>query len=203
MKKLLIALFVLLPVTLWAQTTAEPYAVLSQDSLTVTFYYDDQKSARGGIDINNPGYGSYESAVTAVFDASFANYQPTSTAFWFRDCSSLTTISGLEHLKTDSVTNMSLMFYGCSSLTRLNVSGFNTANVTRMRSMFEGCSSLTTIYVDEGWSTTAVTDSRGMFTDCSSLVGGSGTPYDASHTDHTYAHIDGGTANPGYFTAKK
>ena len=51
MKKLLIALFVLLPVTLWAQTTAEPYAVLSQDSLTVTFYYDDQKSARGGIDI--------------------------------------------------------------------------------------------------------------------------------------------------------
>ena len=33
--------------------TAEPYAVLSEDSLTVTFYYDDQKAAREGIDINN------------------------------------------------------------------------------------------------------------------------------------------------------
>ena len=34
------------PMDLWAQ--AEPYAVLSDDSLTVTFYYDDQKASRGG-----------------------------------------------------------------------------------------------------------------------------------------------------------
>jgi hypothetical protein len=41
-----------------------------------------------------------------------------------------------------------------------------------------------------------------MFSGCYRLVGGAGTQYDVSHTDHTYARIDGGTANPGYFTAK-
>ena len=28
------------------------------------------------------------------------------------------------------------------------------------------------------------------------------TKYDTTKTDKTYAHIDGGTSNPGYFTAK-
>ena len=28
------------------------------------------------------------------------------------------------------------------------------------------------------------------------------TPYDGSHIDYTYARIDGGSDNPGYFTAK-
>jgi hypothetical protein len=42
-----------------------------------------------------------------------------------------------------------------------------------------------------------------MFAYCSSLVGGQGTTWDASNpTDKTYAHIDGGPSNPGYFTAK-
>ena len=31
--------------------------------------------------------------------------------------------------------------------------------------------------------------------------GGAGTHYDANNTDYTYAHIDEGTSNPGYFTA--
>ena len=41
-----------------------------------------------------------------------------------------------------------------------------------------------------------------MLYGCTSLVGGQGTAYDASHYDITYAHIDGGTANPGYFSEK-
>ena len=38
---------------------------------------------------------------------------------------------------------MSCMFYGCSSLTNINLSNFNTNNVTDMGCMFRGCSSLT------------------------------------------------------------
>ena len=42
-----------------------------------------------------------------------------------------------------------------------------------------------------------------MFTGCTSLVGGQGTAYNSSNPkDKTYAHIDGGTSNPGYFTDK-
>jgi len=82
------------------------------------------------------------------------------------------------------------------------VSSFNTASVTSMGTMFYGCRNLTTIYAGSGWSTNAVTSSTDMFKNCTSLVGGQGTTYDANHVDKTYAHIDGGTSNPGYFTDK-
>ena len=39
-----------------------------------------------------------------------------------------------------------------------------------------------------------------IVTKCTKLVGGAGTKYDENHIDHTYAHIDGGTSNPGYLT---
>ncbi len=69
--------------------------------------------------------------------------------------------------------------------------------------MFFGCTNLRTIYVGGGWSTAAVTSSVSMFTNCTSLVGGQGTTYNSSNPmDKTYAHIDGGPSNPGYFTAK-
>ena len=34
------------------------------------------------------------------------------------------------------------MFFGCSSLTNLDISNFNTQNVTNMNYMFNGCDSL-------------------------------------------------------------
>jgi len=83
------------------------------------------------------------------------------------------------------------------------LSNFNTANVKEISWMFYGCRSLTTIYAGSGWSTAAVTSSANMFWNCTSLVGGQGTTYDASHIDKTYARIDGGPSNPGYFTEKK
>ena len=71
-----------------------------------------------------------------------------------------------------------------------------------MYNMFYNCPDLRTIYVGSGWSTAAVTNSVNMFNNCTSLVGGQGTTYDANHVDKTYAHIDGGPSNPGYFTDK-
>ena len=69
--------------------------------------------------------------------------------------------------------------------------------------MFGGNSKMTTIYVGKGWSTAAVTNSTGMFIGCPSLEGGQGTVWnEASPDDKTFAHIDGGMSNPGYFTAK-
>ena len=67
--------------------------------------------------------------------------------------------------------------------------------------MFTECSSLETIFVGDKWSTSS-TETNRMFTGCTSLIGGKGTTYDEKHTDSSYAHIDGGTDNPGYFTYK-
>ena len=99
---------------------------------------------------------------------------------------------------------MNHMLSGCIGLTSLDLSSFNTSNVTiMMSSMFYNCYNLRTIYVGSGWSTAAVTGSANMFFNCTSLVGGQGTTWNESNpTDKTYAHIDGGTSNPGYFTAK-
>jgi surface protein len=187
-------------------STPEPYVVLTDSNTVMTFYYDGQKATRVGIDINNSNLGDspspYGTATSAVFDASFANYYPTSTAYWFQNCSALTSISGVENLKTDNVTNMAAMFMNCTGLTTLDLSSFNTAKVENMDNMF--CqNSLTTIYVDgTKWNTGAVTSSISMFYMCPNLVGGQGTVYDINRVDASYAHIDGGTSNPGYFTPK-
>ena len=94
------------------------------------------------------------------------------------------------------------MFSNSTSLTSLDLSSFNTSKVTNMGWMFNKCSNLRTVYVGNGWSTAAVTASTAMFYDCTSLVGGQGTTFNANYIDKTYAHIDGGPSNPGYFTAK-
>ena len=321
-------------------TDPEPYAVLSNNNTILTFYYDNQKEMRGGMDVGGfvssaqRGWdGASESITSVIFDASFANCTTlTCTAYWFYNCQNLTTFSSISNLNTANVTdmyrmfwrcsaltnldvsgfetkevvNMSDMFYGCSSLTNLDLSGFNTENVMYMGYMFYGCSSLTsldvsnfntssvtnmtclfdgcsgltnldvsnfniknvtfmggmfegcsgltsldvsnfntknvtkmglmfsgcsgltsldlsnfntesvtmmlqmfrgcnnlqTIFAGSNWSTAKVTESNDMFTGCTKLVGGRGTTYNANHIDAAYAHIDGGTSNPGYFTGK-
>ena len=185
----------------------QAYAVYTQENTTLTFYYDSKRDSRTGTtydmnkNTNAPGWEAVNSSVTTVvFDPSFADYCPTTTCRWFYVMQNLQTIEGLSYLNTSEVTNMQAMFNLCSSLTRLDLRGFNTAKVTSMGMMFNGCSSLQTIYVGDGWSTAAVTSSNYMFRSCGSLVGGKGTTYDANHVDKTYAHIDGGTSNPGYFS---
>ena len=121
--------------------------------------------------------------------------------FMFGYCNNLNGIN-LSSFNTSKVTNISSMFAGCSNLTTLDLSSFNTAKVTTMRNMFSECRLLKTVTVSNTWSIAAVTESALMFLYCSSLVGGAGTKYNGSHIDASYAHIDGGPSNPGYFTAK-
>ncbi len=120
-------------------------------------------------------------------------------SYMFRDCA-LLTILDLNRFITEKLGYMNSMFSGCSSLTSLDLSNFDTANVEYMTSMFSDCRKLETIYVGDDWSTAAVTSSENMFSNCTSLEGGLRTTYDANHVDKTYAHIDGGTSNPGYLT---
>lgn len=60
------------------------------------------------------------------------------------------------------------MFTKCSSLTSLNVSGWNTSNVTNMRAMFIGCNSLASLDISS-WNTSKVTSMWGMFSNACSL----------------------------------
>ncbi|MBQ5311102.1 MAG: BspA family leucine-rich repeat surface protein [Oscillospiraceae bacterium] len=114
----------------------------------------------------------------------------------------LTEIEGLNNLNTSRALNMYAMFGKCSSLTSLDLSSFDTGSVADMRSMFDGCSSLGTVIVSSKWSTARVSRSDYMFGGCTSLKGGAGTYYDPLNMNNaSYAHIDGGLRDPGYFTS--
>ena len=114
----------------------------------------------------------------------------------------LTTLD-LSSLDTSNVTNMSTMVAHCDNLETLDLRGFDTSNVTNMWAMFTDCTNLKTIYVDSDWNTNKVESNYWIFHNCNSLVGGNGTAWDSSHADElSYARIDGGESNPGYFTFK-
>ena len=121
-------------------------------------------------------------------------------SWMFAICTQLKSLD-VSRFNTSKVTNMNSMFGGCNRLTSLDVSSFNTSEVAYMDWMFSGCEILKTIYVGSGWSTAKVTDSKEMFYNCFSLEGGQGTKWKTTNPiDKTYAHIDGGTSNPGYFS---
>ena len=107
--------------------------------------------------------------VHIVFDKSFSTYTPTSLYCFFEGLTELETITGLEYLNTENVTNMGRMFYDCLSLTSLDVTHFNTANVTNMSYMFYNCKALTSLDVTH-FNTANVTNMSGMFYICSSLT---------------------------------
>lgn len=147
--------------------------------------------------LQDDGYGDYRCTVISPY-LIYANVDSTS---YFEGFSNLRTVK-FENFDTSKVDNMYCMFCDCSSLTSLDVSGFDTNNVTNMKSMFKKCDNLKTIYARSTFNVTGVTESEGMFLESTKLVGGSGTVYNSGRVDKTYAHIDDGTSNPGYFTAR-
>ena len=139
--------------------------------------------------------------LTGIDVSGFDTQNVTDMGGMFSDCSELTSLD-LSNFNTAKVTDMYSMFGGCG-LTTLDLSSFDTHNVTDMSYMFSYCSEMQTIYVGDGWSTAAVTYSDVMFYNCINLVGGKGTTYsDSNPLDKTYAHVDGGPSDPGYFSEK-
>ena len=84
-----------------------------------------------------------------------------------------------DNLDTSKVNNMSWMFYGCRSLSSLDLSNFDTSNVTTMRSMFEDCSGLTSLNVSS-FDTSKVTNMMDMFEDCRGLTSLNVSSFDTS-----------------------
>lgn len=71
-------------------------------------------------------------------------------SFLFNNCSSLTSLD-LSGWDTTNVSIMYGMFYNCSKLVTLNLSSFDTSKVTDMNSMFSNCSSLKNLTLGENW----------------------------------------------------
>lgn len=227
------ALFTLmfaLPQKAMAQTK-EAYAV-RDNAGTITFYYDAQKATRTGTIANiQDGYFITQAWIessetynpkgitTAVFDASFAGYAPTSLYKWFKGMSALTTVKGMEYLNTANVATMEFMFENCSALQAVDMSHCNTDKLTNILAMFKGCSALktldlttfhgrklydmrevffnctelTTIYCNNTWPSGKI--STDMFNNCYKLKGA--VAFDPGKTNVAMANPE-----TGYFTKK-
>ena len=184
------------------------------DGYMMTFFYDQNRSRRSGMvySLNKTNMvvpdwtqGDTDKITNVVFDSSFANARPVFGTGWFKGMNNLKSFSGLEYLNTSEMVDMTGMFDGCSSLTALNLSNFDTRKVESMQWMFRGCTALTKIIVGEDWTTEGLVSYNGgepafqMFTNCTSLVGGIGTAYDAQHVNGEYARVDR-DIQPGYLS---
>ena len=182
----------------------------------------DTSSAKNMYGMFNGCYVLSELNLGSKFDTS----NVTNMANMFQSCNALTTLNLGSKFNTSKVTDMSNMFYFMNSLTSLDLgslfdtsnvtnmnsmfyamskvqvinlrSKFNTSKVTNMMNMFNGDKELRTIYAPTTFTTSAVTSGYGTFIACDKLVGGKGTTF--IDYQYTYAHIDGGPSNPGYFT---
>ena len=170
-KKICLLIFVFLMVVASAKAAPTAYAEY-QDGVLV-FRYGEKPNKSNVYDASDTGsdpgwYDRRNSISTVMFDSSFITARPKSCHSWFRGMVNLTTMSGLNNFDTSNVTDMSYMFYGCASLSTLNVYNFNTSNVTDMSYMFCGCASLKTLNVNN-FNTSNVTDMSSMFSGCTSL----------------------------------
>ena len=192
---MLFALFSFLlatPLSAQAQTR-EAYVAQSEDQTTLTFYYDALRGTRTGTtwgigemqqerertyqqerERTSPAWaGTWKvinnTTTRVVFDASFRDFRPTTTAAWFYHCKALTKIEGLEYLNTAEVKDMRGMFAACEALTSLDLKNFNTQNVTNMGSMFSGCAALTSLDLKH-FNTQNVTKMGLMFFNCRALT---------------------------------
>ena len=85
----------------------------------------------------------------------------------FYGCNSLSSLD-LSNFNTQNVTDMRSMFYECNTLSSLDLSNFNTQNVTDMGGMFFRCNSLSSLDLSN-FNTQNVRDMGGMFFGCNSL----------------------------------
>ena len=191
---LMLLMLLLLPAGMVAQTSASSskyIATYESSTQTLTFKKNVGETLPSNsvvvkdkmtvATINNKlGNGTI---VHIVFDKSFSTYTPTSLYCFFDRLIKLETITGLEYLNTEKVTDMSCMFFNCSSLTSLDVTHFNTANVTNMGNMFSSCSSLTSLDVTH-FNTANVTYMSSMFYSCSSLASLDVTDFNTANVEN-------------------
>ena len=199
---MMLLMLLFLPAGMVAQTEASSskyIATYNSTTQTLTFEKYEGESLPSNSKWVEDGksvlemFGSYcvNEIKHIVINESFKTFTPTTLSGFFAPLFELETITGLEYLNTENVTDMSLLFDHCQKLTSLDLSNFNTAKVTNMKSMFNVCPNLKTIYASDKFITAAVTESEKMFSYCDSLSGDINWTSDKA-TDKTYAKIDGG-----------
>ena len=181
-------------------------------------WFKDLKNCRS-IDLHNVDWTNIITMVsmfenTYIYDDftfDCGNGQPTNISKAFRSMCAfadggvwLQTKTIEIKMDTTKVQQAELLFAGNYGAEIIDISSFSLPSIINSASMFRDCKKIKTIYASSEIDFSTATSSAYMFNNNSNnLVGGAGTVWSSSNpTDKTYAHIDGGTSDPGYFTAK-
>lgn len=154
----------------------------------IVYPIDEENCAYG----NGAPWGSNSIVAVTVVDE---GVQPTSLDGWFMFPATSFDVAKLDVHK---VTSANVAFAG-SNASVLDLSSWNVANLAEADQMFAGMYNLTTIYANDSWN--GVTGSMTFFEN-PLLVGGQGSKWSWNACSGTYARIDGGADNPGYFSLK-
>ena len=145
---------------------------MRRDVKAVTFQSSLQNAPSSAWDVSEAGDRSVLAWMDSgnLYVAADGAIAPNSDASWlFQEFANLKTIDFGNCFVTSNVTRISGMFDGCSSLTNLDLSGFDTSNVRYMSWMFSSCGSLTNLDLTS-FDTSSVTSMSDMFYSCKSLT---------------------------------
>ena len=135
--------------------------------------YGKDSTQPGGYDPSvyspmNSMFGSCPNLETVDLSDFYTKYV-TEMKYLFSGSPNIKSITFGNQFSTENVSSMYYMFNGCSSLTDLDLSGFNVSKVTNMGSMFSGCTGLKTLNLN-GWKwNTGLSSIGSLFSDLSSL----------------------------------
>ena len=114
-----------------------------------------------------------------------------SICLMFYRCTSLTKID-LSNFNTDNVKYMNGLFSGCSSLISVDLSNFKTDKVDDFGFLFRRCSSLTNINLSNfNFNTNNVTGMYCMFSQCSSLTNVDLSNFNTNNLTNMYCMFEG------------
>ena len=158
------------------------YSYYNSSTKTLTFTYDDQYDSRSNVEYytgsSDRRFSGYETEVTSiVVDQSLETLHRASWARLFYaggsgtteyHLSKVTSITGLQYIKTDLATDLTGMFNGLESIESIDVSTFNTSKVISTSWVFGSCKKLKTINLGD-MDITALTNTTFMFGYCNAL----------------------------------
>lgn len=171
--------------------------VIGENTVNLVYNGDGINAWKGEDVMNKNDYSAPDwnndkchKATKVVFEPSFEYAEVTSCYAWFKYFTTLTAVTGLEHLKTSNVETMESMFNNCSALTSLDLSSFDTSNVKYMSNMFESCKKLTSLDLSY-FDTSNVSQMITMFRNCWTLTSLDLSYFDTSRVSNVDYMLDG------------
>ena len=152
-------------------TETNNYVGLADTSATAKEYIITEDNT----EVKIKGFFSLYGSTLPISNVTLQSELPTAWRMFY-NCTGLTSVNkfNFKIIRQDTnssvfIASMSGMFYGCTNLTTLDLSGWDTSQVTRMENMFANCQNLTTLDVSN-FDTSQVTHMTGMFSGCKSLT---------------------------------